>query len=953
MALNWEKYEKLKGDYRIPKFALAENTRQLKKRPNDPWLSLWKGEIQLQLNNPPNAVVKDILLPICKRQPPMNDLALLTTHYSLLIDATRRSKLHVSYIASVGNECIQAWQNAAKTCRTPKDRFEVWNALFVAALREDCWEDVRYAIQQASQEKPKNEKTVKFALILANQLAADKAEADLDPAQPPSITAKLQRTVAYSWLKKAWGNVSHAPKDPLRIEDMRDLRFMFKIFEKQGRIEELDQLLSKDVPESISGMVLPNLLEFRLEILDYLAEKGEWSKVWDRAITDTAIASKENGVNEEGTIFELQLASTVKWWSFVLEALSKNFTDDDARSSARQQLQNFLESLLQSYPGRRELHVAQLLLTKATTTDGSAVLDLCKAYWQKNSRRSACFDDLRRFVESLSTDQRKDFYSYITKTTERDRSPHVKAEPEKSKGDWLQAEANVLKFAYILTLSSSDGEEPAVTETFVTNALRLLAIASMNKDEVHFEIGTLAVIGLLHLHHRKVIRPQPSDSQVQHVHESHRLLLQAGLLLMYLTTGEAGKLNRPLLLLSTRTHLFLGLGRIAFDDYRFARVKEMLKDTVSYILLTDISQAHPFDAAGHNAFSAADELRDIINSMRKMERKTGEFLYSDLQDFFYDQALGLLDIQGKLRTSITKHSAFLELRRLHRIKGEQFDAKYDLTLQEFGELVDSRDKVVLPHYGPSLEPLLKPDGWPEASNVYDRHLTNERPLRLLYKDPFSAHIDARIKAHGKAQAQKHGDISLNPVERLLRKQWELIGAITEVICAGPLTKIDTDLITSFKDLLKDVDRETNEIQHLIGTLDDSQQDLLPYERGLQYFYGHIEVLQAIIRVVDTTREHLKKPSLPAKEKNKLPKQVLDDLEKLVKTQFSTIQDNGDHRIAALRRDGRKMIRDAGRFGPTGEALKAVLSDEDLQGYCGEYVDAAIEALKGVGKVKLK
>jgi N-terminal acetyltransferase B complex non-catalytic subunit len=38
MALNWEKLQKLQRDYPKPKFAEKEITRQLKKKPKDPYL---------------------------------------------------------------------------------------------------------------------------------------------------------------------------------------------------------------------------------------------------------------------------------------------------------------------------------------------------------------------------------------------------------------------------------------------------------------------------------------------------------------------------------------------------------------------------------------------------------------------------------------------------------------------------------------------------------------------------------------------------------------------------------------------------------------------------------------------------------------------------------------------------------------------------------------------------
>lgn len=55
----------------------------------------------------------------------------------------------------------------------------------------------------------------------------------------------------------------------------------------------------------------------------------------------------------------------------------------------------------------------------------------------------------------------------------------------------------------------------------------------------------------------------------------------------------------------------------------------------------------------------------------------------------------------------------------------------------------------------------------------------------------------------------------------------------------------------------------------------------------------------------------------------------------------------------MRRRGTEAIAAQVRWGPTGEALKMVLSDDDVEYYAREYVDSALEAWRGVLKVKLK
>jgi N-terminal acetyltransferase B complex non-catalytic subunit len=49
MALNWDKLSKLRRDYAKPKFAFGEVTRQVKKKPNDPYLLVKSSALRLQI----------------------------------------------------------------------------------------------------------------------------------------------------------------------------------------------------------------------------------------------------------------------------------------------------------------------------------------------------------------------------------------------------------------------------------------------------------------------------------------------------------------------------------------------------------------------------------------------------------------------------------------------------------------------------------------------------------------------------------------------------------------------------------------------------------------------------------------------------------------------------------------------------------------------------------------
>lgn len=229
---------------------------------------------------------------------------------------------------------------------------------------------------------------------------------------------------------------------------------------------------------------------------------------------------------------------------------------------------------------------------------------------------------------------------------------------QESVSQWLEAEVNVLKFDYLLTVSACPVPSTAVLEDFVSNALKLYHLAAQLPGE-NYVAAYLAILGLLHLHAKA---PEPP-----------RYLLQAAMLARHLLADDAGKQRRAMVLLSTRLHLNLGLGTIAFQQYTYARIKEMLHESVSWILLSRISQTHPFEVQGPKGFSAEAEMSRVVGTIQRMENKTSDFLYTDLQNFNYDKALELQDFKQKLRCSLTKHLCVIELRRAARLRGDPID----------------------------------------------------------------------------------------------------------------------------------------------------------------------------------------------------------------------------------------------------------------------------------------
>jgi N-terminal acetyltransferase B complex non-catalytic subunit len=212
--------------------------------------------------------------------------------------------------------------------------------------------------------------------------------------------------------------------------------------------------------------------------------------------------------------------------------------------------------------------------------------------------------------------------------------------------------------------------EAHIVEALATSSLKLYRIAAEMQDETTPDIACVAVMSLLRLHILHLESALSTPPQ-----------LQAAMLLRHLLSNEALRNSRQLALVSTRVHLNLGLGTIAFEHYSYAKIKEMLNDTTAWVLLSRISQSHPFDARGPRGFSADEELVKVIASIEKMEARTGDFLYKDLQDFGFDTAFDLIDFKRKARSSLTKHACMIERRRIARLHGKTVDRQLDLDMK--------------------------------------------------------------------------------------------------------------------------------------------------------------------------------------------------------------------------------------------------------------------------------
>lgn len=287
-------------------------------------------------------------------------------------------------------------------------------------------------------------------------------------------------------------------------------------------------------------------------------------------------------------------------------------------------------------------------------------MEACKTYWSKHSAGRSCFKDLRRSIARLPEEERNEFYTHIKETSQSLRSESK----DGSSPAWIRTESNVLAFEYLLTISLPDTASTEVVEEFVAKALRFHHSSPSSENDVRLDAALLAIVGLIRLY------KNASENSISR-------LIQATLFVRHLMEDEDFRNFRALTVVSARLHLNLGLGTIAFQHYRHAKVKEMLQDTVSWALLSRISQTHPLDVPGYNGFSATIELNKVIDTIVRMEDKTDDHLYNDMEHFLYDTALDMLDLKAKFHSSITKRLCVVERNRIAALEGMEVDVTSD------------------------------------------------------------------------------------------------------------------------------------------------------------------------------------------------------------------------------------------------------------------------------------
>ncbi|KAJ8107724.1 hypothetical protein OPT61_g8672 [Boeremia exigua] len=926
MAFNWDRLSKAQREYPKPKFALSYIDKLLKKNPGNPYLTTWRADVSLQLQSPPEAVAKS-LRDVCQNKVTLQDELLLEYAYRLIVEATTRSNSKLNHINTVGNEGIKAWQNAAGLKTSKKGRKDVWDALFTTAMRQGCWDDVRTAIVKYKVEGASSDKLTYYTQIFAQQMSAEQKIRASQIMGVPDRMAEIQMGVALKQMKDAY---ERPESDPIAVKDIRDLRFMTKIYARQGKCAELLELWQTPSAH-LQPIMEKHALDISLLTVDILASAKQYSLL-EKHILDL-IDNVTSAMSEGNSEPLRQLCSArINIWTHLIEASKELYSPEESR----QKILSIKDKVFGSDTLEldRPLRLVRLILR--IHLDDSLLQD-CKDFWKQFSRIPSCFTDLRQAVEKMSDEDRTNFISYVeedlvaTKPSTEDSASKLE--------DWVRAEICALKFTYLIALSLKTPCSSKETQTsLIERACKVSQTLPRDPDPI-----MLLAYCLTQLHSQDAASTDASS-------KTRCTLMQATMLVRTAVEQDTEKENRPLALLASRLHLNLGLGRVAFQMWRHVKVKEMLVDTLSPYLLSRIGVTHPFDVKHHQGFSADKELKHVIDTIDRMSRVQEGLIFRDIKRFHWDSAFDLISMNDKLTASLTRQLAVLERRRIARLKGEPAGDLPDIKSSNIHSASDNIDRAVFPAYEHSgvhhPYSFLLPADIPSTDYVTVQSYSRESVNKILYRD-------GQPTDWTPTSNPEHANDE-TAAERLISENfWHPMSALL-YSAHNPETKADAKLFTALTANLKQLrqDQENTIITTPTGKDPINELPMLD-ENVLIASYSALEVLRALPRLANELKERVVQSKTPHPMKPQVPKDWAKEIDAEVKGAFEAIGKVATSYIALLQKRGAVAIKAQVRWGQTGEALKSLISDEDVDYYAREYVDAAVEAWKGVLQVKLK
>ncbi|CRG87977.1 N-alpha-acetyltransferase 25, NatB auxiliary subunit [Talaromyces islandicus] len=646
-------------DSRNLKQALQLVDKRVKKGEDTRFLKAWRAHI-LYLHPDETHSQQGVAatLDLCRLEPPATDLDTLELLHSTL----RQVKGHDDVARSI-------WEKAAKA--KPQE-LEIQSQWFSISFEADDWKSAQKAAMSLQVNFPKQRKYYFWAIFLCYLLAVDTASSEQE--------RKLFGTLAYRMISKAAESVPTDPKEllspPRAIQNQEELFLLLKIFQSQDRNDEILKILDSE-NLGLKSRIVQNDWFFVREKILCLGRSGKWTEGLD-------FAQGFLSVPDEDEKAQTLLKERDDWevWTLLLTSAKKINTEETT-----QKVLEFLQSFAQRFQKSRNAHLAVLdfsswrLQTGALTQAG--YLAACQKYFDFNSGKLYCFEDLRKYATHLDKD-------HIIKLVEYGLEKVTTQKEMSSTAQQITA-INAFKLEYCFSLFSSENTSTKKVEKFVSRCLKIYRETKQPQStETTIETQPRDDLGLLVV--MSLIRMSDHWQRVQLQKGPSTELIRAAALLEHFLQDSPH--NYQLLLLLVRVYLLLGAGSIAMKTFSRLSVKQIQNETVSHNLFTRLATIHPHGAppieADYKDFIPEVALSQAVSFYGSADRTSTKQRNSGMNLGSYVNVEGTIELQKRLKQSICKFMWAFEGRRIDRLIGTNKTDRHADLVSDVPELFDQR-----------------------------------------------------------------------------------------------------------------------------------------------------------------------------------------------------------------------------------------------------------------------
>ncbi|PWW76161.1 hypothetical protein C7212DRAFT_363414 [Tuber magnatum] len=516
---------------------------------------------------------------------------------------------------------------------------------------------------------------------------------------------KLFGMLAYKMMAKSRDDtpIDTAVVPPRAIQTSQEVTLMLELLAYVAPLtankEALELLDSKNlgVDSKIGGGDWWGLARKRLEVLE---ESKDWKVLWEvckelvkdkkKKEDEAALTENENGTNGEG-----DAAAKKDGAAPGDEVATKGRGDDWLIWECFVKAVGELWNSGEKEPGRAAL---EIILTHCTASSAArnpnlalvkfssvfhdehggpvgtpTLLEACKEYFAKTGTKSACFEDLKVYLEMLEETETEEFLKFVA-----ERISGMSEETEKGRVGRVAATINHYKFIYLLTMSPIT---PPLTEEvvsklneFITSALKIYTSSlslgyNLLPTDTQYgdDAALLSVMGLVRL---STLSDPPSPIP----------LYQSTIILN--TLLQKSKHNYEALLLLVRIYLLLGAIPLAMEIYPRLNIKQIQNDTLAHFLLTRISALHP------SSNRTEPLLKEALKIYETSRIQTPGMLVLAYERGSYAQMMGFVEFAGRVSGSVCRGMWEIERRRLARLRPSL------AAQQKNGELIRDDDENI-------------------------------------------------------------------------------------------------------------------------------------------------------------------------------------------------------------------------------------------------------------------